>query len=53
VESTIKELCRLIAAETNQDRLQELARELNFLVNESTLQLQNRNSRLNTQQQVN
>jgi hypothetical protein len=35
-------LCRLIAAETDHSRLQELARELNFAVTECNLQLRNR-----------
>jgi hypothetical protein len=33
VEIYIKKLCRLIAAETDHSRLQELARDLNFALN--------------------
>jgi hypothetical protein len=42
VEDWIRELCRLIAAETDHNRQQELARELDFAITEYNLQLRNR-----------
>jgi hypothetical protein len=41
VETRIREFCRLIAAETDHNRLQELARELDFALAECNLQLRN------------
>ena len=42
VESRIRELCRLIADETDCSRLQQLRRELGFAVTQCNLQLRNR-----------
>jgi hypothetical protein len=42
MEAWIRELCRLIGAENDGDRLQKLARELDFAITEFNLQLQNK-----------
>jgi len=42
MEAWIRELCRLIGAENDRDRLQKLARELDFAITDFNLQLQNK-----------
>jgi len=42
VEAWIRELCRLMGAENDRDRLQKLARELDFAITEFNLLLQDK-----------
>ena len=48
MEAWIRELCRLISAENDRDRLQKLARELDFAITEFNLQLQDKTFSLAT-----
>jgi len=46
METRIREFCRLIAAETDHNRLQKLVRQLDLVLGECSLQLRNPRSSL-------